>query len=82
MVLIFYLRDDADDFIAAHRLSDMLVKINLDDSASRNHGPMLGLPRVQTDSPHSRHTEIGTGKKFLAAVEKKNVSPKCQPHMR
>lgn len=55
-------RDNADDFIAAHRLSDMLVKINLDESASRNQGSVLGLPLTQMGSVHGRPTELGTGK--------------------
>nr|XP_020462386.1 LOW QUALITY PROTEIN: centrosomal protein of 192 kDa [Monopterus albus] len=52
--------DNADDFIAAHRLSDMLVKINLDENASRNQGSMLGLPPAQMDLVHGRPTELGT----------------------
>lgn len=28
----FYFRDNADDFIAASRFSDLLVKVNLDES--------------------------------------------------
>ncbi|XP_040900614.1 centrosomal protein of 192 kDa isoform X2 [Toxotes jaculatrix] len=52
--------DKADDFIAAHRLSDMLVKINLDESASRNQGSMLGLPPTQKASVHGWPTELGT----------------------
>ncbi|XP_031724482.1 centrosomal protein of 192 kDa isoform X2 [Anarrhichthys ocellatus] len=51
--------DNADDFIAAHRLSDMLVKIHLDESASQNRGSMLGLPTTQMGSVHGRHTELG-----------------------
>ncbi|KAL6108707.1 cep192 [Pungitius sinensis] len=50
--------DNVDDFIAAHRLSDMLVKINLDESTSQTRGAMLGLPAEQT--LHGRHTELGT----------------------
>ncbi|XP_035528184.1 centrosomal protein of 192 kDa [Morone saxatilis] len=52
--------DNADDFIAAHRLSDMLVKINLDECASRNQSTMVGLPPTQMDSIHGRPTELGT----------------------
>ncbi|XP_039973029.1 centrosomal protein of 192 kDa isoform X2 [Xiphias gladius] len=52
--------DKADDFIAAHRLSDMLVKINLDESVSRNQGSMLGLPPTQMGSVHGWHTELLT----------------------
>ncbi|XP_038568179.1 LOW QUALITY PROTEIN: centrosomal protein of 192 kDa [Micropterus salmoides] len=52
--------DNADDFIAAHRLSDMLVKINLDETASQNQGSMLGLPPTQMGSVHGRLTELGT----------------------
>ncbi|XP_054477161.1 centrosomal protein of 192 kDa [Anoplopoma fimbria] len=52
--------DNADDFIAAHRLSDMLVKINLDESASQNRGSMLGPPFTHMGSVHGRHTELAT----------------------
>ncbi|XP_030605186.1 centrosomal protein of 192 kDa [Archocentrus centrarchus] len=52
--------DNADDFIAAHRLSDKLVKINLDESASRNQGSMLGFGPMQTGSVYGRPTELGT----------------------
>ncbi|XP_044216252.1 centrosomal protein of 192 kDa isoform X2 [Thunnus albacares] len=52
--------DSADDFIAAHRLSDMLVKINLEESASRNQGALPGLPPTHTGSVLGRPTELGT----------------------
>ncbi|XP_053182298.1 centrosomal protein of 192 kDa [Scomber japonicus] len=52
--------DNADDFIAAHRLSDMLVKINLDDCASRNQGPLDGFPPTHAGSVLGRPTEFGT----------------------
>ncbi|TWW79708.1 Centrosomal protein of 192 kDa [Takifugu flavidus] len=42
--------DTADNFIAAHRLSDMLVKINLDESASRNQGSTVEPPPTQMRS--------------------------------
>lgn len=58
----FHYRDNADDFIAAHRLSDMLVKINLEESASQNAGSMLGLPPAQMGSVNGWPTEHGTGK--------------------
>ncbi|XP_077951721.1 centrosomal protein of 192 kDa isoform X3 [Gasterosteus aculeatus] len=51
--------DNADDFIAAHRLSDMLVKINLDESTSQTRGAMLGLP-AELGSVQGRPTELGT----------------------
>ncbi|XP_056236839.1 centrosomal protein of 192 kDa isoform X1 [Seriola aureovittata] len=51
--------DKADDFIAAHRLSDMLVKINLDESVSRNQSSMLGLP--PTYWPTELGTDLSTG---------------------
>lgn len=54
-------RDNADDFIAAHRLSDMLVKVNLDDSVSRNQSSTVGAPLSQMRSVHGRPSEIGTG---------------------
>ncbi|KAM9353963.1 centrosomal protein of 192 kDa [Symphorus nematophorus] len=51
--------DDADDFIAAHRLSDMLVKISLDETASRNQGSVVGPLPAQMGSVHGRPTELG-----------------------
>ncbi|XP_026228077.1 centrosomal protein of 192 kDa isoform X2 [Anabas testudineus] len=52
--------DNADDFIAAHRLSNILVKINLDETASRNQDSMLGLLPTHRGSVHGRATELGT----------------------
>ncbi|XP_035802018.2 centrosomal protein of 192 kDa isoform X3 [Amphiprion ocellaris] len=52
--------DNADDFIAAHRFSDMLVKINLDECTSRNQGSMLGPLPTQAGSVNGRPTELGT----------------------
>ncbi|XP_034553288.1 centrosomal protein of 192 kDa isoform X2 [Notolabrus celidotus] len=51
--------DNADDFIAAHRLSDMLVKINLDESTSRHHGSIVGLPSTQMGSVLGQPTDLG-----------------------
>lgn len=63
-------RDNADDFIAAHRLSDMLVKINLDESASRTQGSTVGPLPLQIRSVHGHPSEIGTG-------GEKNVTFSC-----
>ncbi|XP_018521245.1 centrosomal protein of 192 kDa isoform X1 [Lates calcarifer] len=52
--------DKADDFIAAHRFSDMLVKINLNESISRNQGSVVPLPPTQIGSVHGWPTELGT----------------------
>ncbi|XP_055021351.1 centrosomal protein of 192 kDa, partial [Boleophthalmus pectinirostris] len=52
--------DNADDFIAAHRMSDMLVKINLDESASRNQASLLGPLPTDMGSVHGRITELAT----------------------
>ncbi|XP_053287860.1 centrosomal protein of 192 kDa isoform X1 [Pleuronectes platessa] len=52
--------DKADDFIAAHRLSDMLVKINLDDSGSQNQGSIIHLHPTQIGSVHGWPAELGT----------------------
>ncbi|XP_069392693.1 centrosomal protein of 192 kDa isoform X2 [Paralichthys olivaceus] len=52
--------DKADDFIAAHRLSDMLVKINLNDSVSQNQGSMIKLLPTQMGSVNAWTTEVGT----------------------
>ncbi|CAB1435824.1 unnamed protein product [Pleuronectes platessa] len=52
--------DKADDFIAAHRLSDMLVKINLDDSGSQNQGSIIQLHPTQIGSVHGWPAELGT----------------------
>lgn len=61
ILLFLYYRDNADDFIAAHRLSDMLVKINLDESVSKNQGSTVGCPSIQMTSVHVQPTELGTG---------------------
>uniref|UniRef100_UPI003AACF527 centrosomal protein of 192 kDa n=1 Tax=Centroberyx gerrardi TaxID=166262 RepID=UPI003AACF527 len=76
--------DDADDFIAAHRFSDMLVKIRLDESASRTQGSMLGVPPTQTGSLHGRPTEFGTDLStglltFAQFGTKDNTDAKAQP---
>ncbi|XP_028327501.1 centrosomal protein of 192 kDa isoform X4 [Gouania willdenowi] len=52
--------DNADDFIAAHRLSDMLVKIHLDESASRSQGPVVGILPTQSGFAYGRTTDLGT----------------------
>lgn len=52
--------DNADDFIAAQRISDMLVKIHLDESASRNQGSLLGPLPSQTGLVYGRPTELPT----------------------
>ncbi|KAK2844108.1 hypothetical protein Q5P01_010767 [Channa striata] len=55
--------DNADDFIAAHRLSNMLVKVNLDESTSRNKDSFVGLVPTQVGSgrPTEQGTELSTG---------------------
>ncbi|XP_077454036.1 centrosomal protein of 192 kDa isoform X2 [Stigmatopora argus] len=62
--------DSADDFIAAHRLSQILVKINADESASRNPGSIIGLPPTQMGpiqgSQTELHTDLSTGLLTLA----------------
>ncbi|XP_057689768.1 centrosomal protein of 192 kDa isoform X3 [Corythoichthys intestinalis] len=52
--------DSADDFIAAHRLSQMLVKVNVDESASRNQGSLVGLPPTQMGPVQGSHKELPT----------------------
>ncbi|XP_037639447.1 centrosomal protein of 192 kDa isoform X1 [Sebastes umbrosus] len=76
--------DNADDFIAAHRFSDMLVKINLDDSASQKQGSMLGLPPTQMGSVHGRPTELATDLStglltFAQFGHKDSTDAKAQP---
>ncbi|XP_036829153.1 centrosomal protein of 192 kDa isoform X6 [Oncorhynchus mykiss] len=50
--------DDADDFIAAHRFSDMLVKVNLDETEPRTRASSLG-PNTQTEPLPGRHSDHG-----------------------
>ncbi|XP_071251718.1 centrosomal protein of 192 kDa isoform X1 [Salvelinus alpinus] len=50
--------DNADDFIAAHRFSDMLVKVNLDETESRTRASSLGH-NTQTGPLPGRHSEHG-----------------------
>ncbi|XP_077431491.1 centrosomal protein of 192 kDa isoform X1 [Vanacampus margaritifer] len=52
--------ENADDFIAAHCASKMLVKINMDESASRHHGSLLGFLPTQMGSVQGRHTNLST----------------------
>lgn len=63
-----YYRDTADNFIAAHRLSDMLVKINLDENASRNQGSTVEPPPTQMRSVRGRPSELGMGTKSYLYV--------------
>ncbi|XP_043973198.1 centrosomal protein of 192 kDa isoform X2 [Gambusia affinis] len=68
--------ETADDFIATHQLTDMLIKISLDGSASRNQGSVFGLLPTQTGSVSGRPTERGsdlsTGPLTIAHVGQKN----------
>ncbi|KAM9404009.1 centrosomal protein of 192 kDa isoform 3-T4 [Salvelinus alpinus] len=50
--------DNADDFIAAHRFSDMLVKVNLDETEPRTRASSLGH-NTQTGPLPGRHSEHG-----------------------
>lgn len=53
-------RDNADDFIAAHQLSDMLLKISLGESASRNHASFTDpLPELPTGKSPCRGKSNG-----------------------
>ncbi|XP_056290775.1 centrosomal protein of 192 kDa isoform X2 [Pseudoliparis swirei] len=67
--------DNVDDFIAAHRLSDMLVKIHLDESASQNR---VALPTTQTGSvlgrPAELETDLSTGLLTFAHLGHKDCS--------
>lgn len=51
--------DNADDFIAAHRISDLLVKINLDESASRNQTSISEPLPTHRGSVYGQPTELG-----------------------
>nr|XP_057909656.1 centrosomal protein of 192 kDa isoform X3 [Doryrhamphus excisus] len=52
--------DNADDFIAAHNLSDMLLKFHVDDTPSRNQGSLLHLLPTHMASIQGSHTELST----------------------
>ncbi|KAG7475204.1 hypothetical protein JOB18_027049 [Solea senegalensis] len=52
--------EKADDFLAAHRISDMLVKISLDESVPQNQGTKMSLPHKQVGSVHCWPTELET----------------------
>lgn len=52
--------DNADDFIAAHRISDLLVKINLDDTVSKNQTSILGPLPTRRGSVHDQPTVLAT----------------------
>ncbi|XP_016526111.1 centrosomal protein of 192 kDa isoform X2 [Poecilia formosa] len=68
--------ENTDDFIATHHLTDMLIKISLDGSSSRNQGSVLGLLPTQTGSVSGRPTELGsdlsTGSLTIAQLGQKN----------
>ncbi|KAK0155831.1 hypothetical protein N1851_001660 [Merluccius polli] len=53
--------DNADDFIAAHRFSDMLVKVHMDESQSRARD---SVPASKSTTLQGRPTELGSGKKW------------------
>ncbi|TNN39249.1 hypothetical protein EYF80_050583 [Liparis tanakae] len=67
--------DNVDDFIAAHRLSDMLVKIHLDESASQSR---VAAPTTQTGSvlgrPAELETDLSTGLLTFAHVGRNDRS--------
>ncbi|KAG5857110.1 hypothetical protein ANANG_G00015080 [Anguilla anguilla] len=83
--------DGADDFIAAHRLSDMLVKIHLDEgeSTARLKAPPQGSP-LHADPPAQRASEHGDdlstglitfshlGAKDVTAMKGKHALPEVQ----
>ncbi|KAK5892959.1 hypothetical protein CesoFtcFv8_013300 [Champsocephalus esox] len=71
--------DNADDFFAAHRLSDMLVKITLDESASQNQASMLRLCSPQGGSVHSRPTQLGSDLSTGLLTFKENTDAKPLP---
>lgn len=52
----------------------MLVKINLNESPTRNQGSMVGLPTKQIHSVHGRPTELGAGKKLLLLFSFKGIT--------
>ncbi|XP_056142929.1 centrosomal protein of 192 kDa [Lampris incognitus] len=60
LALSFKDMDKAEDFIAAHHFSDMLVKIQLDDTESRIQSSRLCLPVTNSGSLNGRQTELGT----------------------
>ncbi|CAL8286898.1 unnamed protein product [Merluccius merluccius] len=49
--------DNADDFIAAHRFSDMLVKVHMDESQSRARD---SVPASKSTTLQGRPTELGS----------------------
>lgn len=62
--------DNADDFIAAHQLSDMLLKISLGESASRNHASFTDpLPELPTELSSGLLTFAQFGPKDTTGVK-------------
>ncbi|KAM6967635.1 centrosomal protein of 192 kDa [Aplochiton taeniatus] len=49
--------EDADDFIAAHRFSNMLVKINMDETVSRTKSSVMGPPTTHKSLLSGRPTD-------------------------
>ncbi|KAJ8353763.1 hypothetical protein SKAU_G00213300 [Synaphobranchus kaupii] len=83
--------DGADDFIAAHRLSDMLVKIHLDESEStgrlkafKQDTPMHTDPLAGRASEHGDELSTGLitfshlGAKDVTAMKGKHALPEVQ----
>lgn len=62
-------RDTAADFIAAHRLSDVLLKVSLDETKRST----LGLGAVQAGGECGWPTELRTGPSSVSRVGSSSV---------
>lgn len=60
-----YFRDNADDFIAANRFSDLLVKVNLDESECVSVSKASSAMDARTQSLAAQPFDYPDGTKFL-----------------
>lgn len=73
----FYFRDNADDFIAANRFSDLLVKVNLDESDSVSKASAAVDARAPSSPARPSDYPDGT-KAILCVCVRDTVG--CQHH--
>lgn len=67
-IYFFYLRDNADDFIAANRFSDLLVKVNLDESECVYVSKASAAVDVRAPASSARPSDYPDGTKLFICV--------------
>ncbi|XP_038162172.1 centrosomal protein of 192 kDa isoform X1 [Cyprinodon tularosa] len=70
--------DNADDYLTTHRLSDMLVKIHLDEGTSRTQGSKVGHLPTEAGSvcgqPTELETDLSTGRLTFTQLDNMKAS--------